>query len=379
MNIGIVISPTTESPNLPLRKLLPEPIFYEQLTEMGNKQNQFVYVFKACDFNKRKMKVTGYRFEYGQWQQKQLPLPDIVIDRTFHHNHLQAQKHSLYMNQLSQAHHYLTLNAQLPNKLIIYEQLKQSLPEIIPPSQSYESIHTLEKLLDEYKSGVILKPLSGMHGKGIIHITKEDNHYSIQGRQLNNQPICINFSSKTALQKWLLYFRQNISYLIQPYYEFRTAQAEPFDIRVLMQKNENGQWQNSGHVARVGHKEHLTSNLHGGGKSFFTINVLELIFDEHHVTQLLSTIHTISEKIVNQLEENFGRFGEIALDFGITKQGNLVLLECNSKPGRQAFMQLATQSEAVILKPLLYAKYLYQHYLDNHAKSHHLQFTSTLH
>lgn len=380
MNIGIVISPTTELPNCPLRKQLPEPYFYEQLTVYGKQQQQFVYVFKSCDFNKRKRLIMGYRYEDGQWQQKQLPLPDIIIDRTFHQNQLQARKHSLYMNQLSQSHSYLMLNTQLPNKLIIYEQLKQTLPHIIPPSQYYNSIHTLEELLDHYKTGVILKPLSGMHGKGIIHITKQEKQYVIQGRQLNNHPISINISSRMALQKWLLYFRQNINYLIQPYYEFRTNQDEPFDIRVLMQKNENGQWQNSGHIARVGQKEHLTSNLHGGGKSVLSVNVLDSLFNANHVSQLLSSIHTLSEKIVNQLEENFGRFGEIALDFGITKQGNIVLLECNSKPGRQAFMQLASHSDAVILNPLRYANYLFQHYINPQAKSfHHLQFTSNLH
>src|SRR5690606_7105521 len=113
-------------------------------------------------------------------------------------------------------------NASLPNKLNVYDQLKQSFPSHIPPSTIYESFSELEDWLNRYESGVVLKPLSGMHGKGIIHVQKKDGLYSISGRQLNNQVIASSFSSSIKFQKWLLYFRKNQHYLMQPYYHLRT-------------------------------------------------------------------------------------------------------------------------------------------------------------
>ena len=364
MNFGIVISPTLESTShLPIRKQLPEPKFYEQLSELGEQADIFVYVFRATDYNNSTHTLTGYRYVNGQWLKMHVPLPHITLDRTFFHNKMQQHYHHRYMDQIEKNHHFLMFNAALPNKLVVYEQLKQQFPSLIPPSQHYEHFSMLQHMLNHYEDGVVLKPLSGTHGKGIIQIKQDKNNYTIYGRQLNNQPLYTSFSSSLALQKWLLYFRQNHAYLLQPYYHFQTADGEPYDIRVLMQKNKHGKWQVSGAKARVGKPNQLTSNLHGGGHSRAASSILEQLFSQKQAAHLGRKIHMISGKLAEELEKCFGRFGELALDFGITQKGNIVLLECNSKPGRKAFLTDQAYEQHVIAMPLAYANYLYIHYL----------------
>lgn len=71
----------------------------------------------------------------------------------------------------------------------------------------------------------------------------------------------------------------------------------------------------------------------------------------------------LSLTITRALEERYGRLGELGIDYGIDRSGNIWLLEVNSRPGRASFFQTRQPKCAFrsVNRPLEYARYLMTH------------------
>jgi len=340
--------------------VMPEPIFYRELAHSANKDYIDVYIFSSSEWTEQGL--YGYRLHGNEWHREAVPYPDIVFDRCFYSSAKQRQACDDMLAALKRKKHFQLFNNNLPSKLIVYEALR-SVEELIPYLPHTEQLHKMSiipKWLSMYADGVVLKPAAGMHGKGVLHITYDNdtNQYVIQGRNLRNESIEASFSNELNALKWLYRFKKELQYMIQPYLILRTEDYKPFDIRVLMQKDHTGQWQLTGSMARVGLSEGLTSNIHGGGEAYEPFPLLEAKMGRYKAERLLQQIHIISGQTVLAIEGHFGRFGELALDFGVTPQGSIWLLECNSKPGRQAFSGKLHNLENE--RPLQYVKHLQQ-------------------
>jgi len=133
---------------------------------------------------------------------------------------------------------------------------------------------------------------------------------------------------------------------------------QPFDLRVLLQKDGNGQWQESGRGLRIGKSGSLISNLHNGGKSVpFSTWFKNYPPDKRE--KLLSEINQMTRKLPFALEDKFGRLFEIGLDIGVDNDGNCWLLETNAKPGHNVILNTdPTASEKIYSLPLAYCRYL---------------------
>jgi hypothetical protein len=155
------------------------------------------------------------------------------------------------------------------------------------------------------------------------------------------------------LDRWI----GNRVYLMQPMLELKGPDGEPFDLRVLMQKDKSGHWTLTGVAARLGAPDSVTANLHGGGTAASAEDVLTRLFGELRGAELAQEVSRMSFLIVARLEQTWGRFAEIGLDFGIDRSGKLWFIEANSKPGR-ASMRSAGRDAALAAagRPLSYAR-----------------------
>ncbi|MFC6331663.1 YheC/YheD family protein [Paenibacillus septentrionalis] len=343
--------------------LMPEPIYFKELALASRKHNIDLFIISAMEWAEQGL--FGYRWHSDAWHREPVPLPDIIYDRCFFSH---AKQRQAYENMLAAFKHrkgYQSFNNTLPNKLIVYDSLStvEELIPYLPHTEPLNSMASVTKWLSLYPEGVVIKPAAGMHGKGVLHVSyqAEFKQFHIRGRNLRNESIEISFSNELNALKWLYRFKKELSYMIQPYLALRTKDQKPFDIRVLMQKDHTGQWRLTGSMARVGHPHGLTSNMHGGGEAYEPYPLLAEKMGSYKAERLLKKIHMISGQTVSAIEGHFGRFGELALDFGVTAQGSIWLLECNSKPGRLAFSEDKADSyRHAHERPLAYALYLQQ-------------------
>lgn len=366
LKLGVIVTKIDVQKQLEgVNIVMPEPIFYRELAQLSKKLYIDVYFFSSAEWTEQGL--SGYRLYGNEWRKEAVPIPDIVYDRCFFSSAKQRQACDDMLAALKRKKHFQVFNSSLPSKLIVYEALRsvESLIPYLPHTEQLHKLSIVPKWLSLYADGVVLKPAAGMHGKGVLHITynRTTKQYVIRGRNLRNESIETSFSSELNALKWLYHFKKELVYMIQPYLELQTEEHKPFDIRVLMQKDHTGQWQLTGNMARVGFSGGLTSNIHGGGAASEPLTLLAAKMGPYKAERLLHKIHMISGQTVAAIEGHFGRFGELALDFGVTPQGSIWLLECNSKPGRQVFAGNHHNLENE--RPLHYAKYLQQRVIAN--------------
>ncbi|MCA0755347.1 YheC/YheD family protein [Paenibacillus sp. N4] len=362
INLGIAVASLTGSgTNAQGDARLPEPAFCRALSLLGRTHGADVYVFAADGFDPRTGELLAYRLRNTRWVLESVPLPDIVYNRCFFSSPGQRPAFRSMLQAMKLRKPFMLLGGELPAKLEVYGAL-QSDPDLaahLPETVRYRSAEQLTELLRQHPGGIVLKPASGMQGKGIAHIARcpLQNQWTVRGRSRQNRPFSRTFEGEGGLTEWILRFTGSCSYIVQPYLELAGGDGKPFDVRALLQKDETGRWTLSGTAARIGRSGSITSNLHGGGTAEPALRLLSAKFGTLEAERLLMRIHTISKRAAETLESEFGRLAELGLDFGIEPGGRIWLLEANSKPGRSSFSQINDQTaeQHSVRRPLLYA------------------------
>ncbi|WP_042201120.1 YheC/YheD family protein, partial [Paenibacillus camerounensis] len=176
------------------------------------------------------------------------------------------------------------------------------------------------------------------------------------------EPFHHHFRTLDQGLQWIHRFTGKHSYIMQPYLHLTSSLGQPFDVRVLMQKNGRGAWTLTGMAVRLGGHGSLTSNLHGGGTAVAVLPFLLAEFGSAGA-ELHDELAAAAALLPPLLEESFGRLGELGLDFGIDAGGRIYLLEANSKPGRTVFRLTGDRRAAKLAaeNPLRYARHLLLH------------------
>ncbi|MFD0588372.1 YheC/YheD family protein [Paenibacillus sp. GCM10027627] len=341
----------------------PEPRLCRSLLQKAESLAVDAYVFTPKDYNPQSGELLGWRLHLGHWHRQAVPLPDVVYNRCFFHTISDRREAAATLSSIYARKAHQFLNSTLPSKIAVYEHLLEdhALSPFLPPTSRY-TFETLKKKLRESSAKWILKPASGMQGRGIVQIERSpwDRSVSVKGRTRQNRCFARNLESESELQAWLSAFINGSPFLLQPYLDLGTADHRPYDIRVLLQKDDSGKWQRTGSAARIGPSGSLTSNLHGGGSALRANELLANHFGKTEAGRLLEHIYAVSERAAVRLEQGFGRFGELAFDFGVEPDGRFWLLEANAKPGREVF-RLTCDHHAQLLsieRPLRYSVYL---------------------
>lgn len=337
-----------------------------RLCLLGQKQQIQVFVFCPAWFKPDEQQVTGYTYREQGWQKGFFPLPDVVYDRYFSHNAKQHQSKAICLAQLKETHDFMYLTRGLAGKWIVHQALLQNkeLFPYLPETLIFEGKSQLTDWLIAHQGEAFLKPQCGTHGKRTLYIKAigHKDQLFIRGRSGANT-IFTRYLNTSSGHRWIERFTQHKNYLIQPYLQLTNLQDEPFDIRVLMQKEQTGLWNLTGAAARIGRKNSLTSNLHGGGRALKARSYLIHEFGKSKAMEIMDTITHLSTVIPRTLEANFGRLAELGIDYGVDKQGKVWVLEVNSKPGRSAFFQIgeADSARKSVENLINYTRYLLTH------------------
>ncbi|MNK68377.1 Endospore coat-associated protein YheD [compost metagenome] len=354
------------SENLNVSPPFGETVFCRRLTLAGARHHLKVYVFTAEGIQDGGSGVEGYQYTRGKWLNVSFPVPDIIYDRVNYRDPRQLQITRQRLARIAKGgHHFQYLARGLSGKWNVYQSLKRQeifLPHL-PKTAKYKNSRQLARWLCHHDNEVFLKPHSGTHGKMTLHVrlASEDRHLMLTGRDRNNVLFHKHFHEWETGTAWIDRFIGERAFIIQPYLQLTDSDGKPFDVRVLMQKNESGRWSLTGMAVRLGEKDSVTSNLHGGGTALEAGRFLTREFGESAAALIFGTLRRLSAEIPEYLESSFGRLAELGIDFGIDREGHVWIIEVNSKPGRSAFFQIGDQMSArkSVENPIMYARYLW--------------------
>lgn len=123
------------------------------------------------------------------------------------------------------------------------------------------------------------------------------------------------------------------AYIIQQGITLLKVRDRPFDLRVLVQKNKNGDWSVTGIGARLAGEDSITTHVPRGGSIEDPRKLLSASFNPAVTRAIMKRTANTAVTIAKQIEKGSGyALGEMSMDLGIDVHGHLWFFEANSKP-----------------------------------------------
>ncbi|GGE17204.1 endospore coat-associated protein YheC [Marinithermofilum abyssi] len=350
-----------------VRQKAPPPFqetgYFKQLTLAGKPFGIRIIVFSPMDvdWSRRRTPAWQYSMKAKRWICSQEPLPSLIYDRCYYLDSTHYMKYKPFVSRFAQDPSIQLLGRPLGGKMQTHQMLYKhyEIRPYLPDTIKYTSPADVITALKQH-SAVVIKPNGGSHGKGVAAILPQDEGWVVKGRSRQNGTVAAPLRSHSQLVHWVKGFVGTTRYIIQPYLELTTADGYPFDLRILVQKDGQGNWVTTGAAVRAGKQHSLTSNLHGGGQAKRPGPFLSRYYSREQIQSIMHDLRQLAAHVPRHIESMHGRLLELGLDVGIDRKGRVWLLEVNSKPGRTVFLftkENETRQRSIQL-PIQYARSL---------------------
>ncbi|GGD74208.1 YheC/YheD family endospore coat-associated protein [Paenibacillus nasutitermitis] len=342
--IGILTDSELRSSNSPFGARTG---YIRQLIRMGE-QKAYFFAFTPRDINWEQEKVNGYFLNsQGGWYRKIVSLPDVVYNR------LPSRRAETTSTITSLRERFI--RKQIPffnwsffNKSDVYKLLDQDVEALahLPESVNNPRPDKIKEMLEKHQF-IYYKPTAGSLGIGIYRLTYNPKRGYFARYRRNNTNVLLRFTNFNSLMRMLqARHRSGLErYVCQQGVRLIEIDGCPIDFRFHMHKNGNNDWVPVGIGAKKAGRGSVTTHIKNGGSLLTPEQALSKTFGDQ-ADEMLQKAKKISIKLSEAIERNFPHtLGELGLDLGIDKNGEVWMFEANAKPGRSIFSHPALRSE----------------------------------
>ncbi|MGX5633232.1 YheC/YheD family endospore coat-associated protein [Bacillus thuringiensis] len=304
------------------------------------------FYFTLGRVNVEDQKILGDFYENGEWLKKQYSFPDVIYNAS-----------PLVTNKNEHVYEYLYgkipfTSHSIGDKLGVYNRIQQSeeFKNYLIPFCELTDVERFFDMIENYKK-VLIKPMSGHQGKGIVFIRKQEVDYYEM-----NEAGEIAFINKKQLIDFIENKIQKKSYLVQKFISCQMKSGHVYDFRLHVQRNGEGKWVITSIFPRIGPLGSLVSNMASGGFSTYLNIFLKTEFgDEWYNVQRY--LERFSIRFADQFNSLFKNvvFDELGIDVGLDENQKLWLFEVNWRPGVPNIFNLELD---VAKNTIAYAQYL---------------------
>lgn len=336
----------------------PQSLFIKQLIQTAMQIGELCYGFSPHDIHWDNKTITGYTLGKNGWVKRLFPLPDVVYPRRSGCSAFNRQ-----VRKKLQCTGCTFLNPPLIGKWQSYKILAAHpiLKNYLPDTNLVSDFNRVDQMINKYRI-VYMKPVAGSQGRNIIKIALKDrpNRYHYQ-YQMNNQMYNGTSANMSGLRRSLRRVMGNQTYIVQNQINLLRSEGNILDVRVLVQKDDTGNFTVTGKACRVGKPGSITSNISAGGHGSKLNLVLARNFSEPKQRQsIIDEIDMVACEAAKVLEASAsGPIGELGIDIGIDRSGKIWFIEANLRPARKLFSMIGESEVRMnsIIKPLLYCRY----------------------
>lgn len=316
-----------------------------------NDLNLKLFSFAPADIIWSKKEIQGIYLEDGKWIEASFPFPDVIYNRCYRNVRKTIRRLEKYIGKnkcFNCINHF--------NKWRIYKSLSNSiikdyLPETFPCNKD-----NIINLLEKHKK-FYLKPSLGHKGRGVylIKLGEADKKEIYKDTLFPREIITGN----DDLFDKIIQYTWGRKYIVQQGVDLAQIDGKYFDIRVLVQKNTEGNWDTTTIVSRIAHHNIFNTSL--CQKVCTSVKVFDQLYKcpvkRDEVLEELNKVSLIAAKII---EAKMGQLGEMAVDFGLDGTGKLWIIEVNGKPQKTIYDNIEELEckELIYKRPLEYADYL---------------------
>lgn len=360
--IGILCNPIWKPKQATLQasKQLPG---LQKMSEIGRREGAMVCLFGIRDVDFDHHRIRGYVWNGGRWQVTTLPLPDVIYDQVISRKVEQNKAYFQKRERLSELYQGRIFNDGFFDKWQVHEWLTRDkrTRAYVPQTIMYGKTKASAQFLRTH-STTFLKPVHGSLGLGIIRVAQQSDGtlaYDIKHRSRREHGTAISPDSLIESLRSRIAKRP---YLMQQGLALARYNERTFDIRIVLQRNGEGDWKRTKSFARVAKSGEFTSNLSSGGEALPVETVLKSVYKaEGRRARCRRTVNRVAFMVTTVIEEQSGKmFGELGVDIGLDENGNVWVIEVNSKPWKRPYTDTGRQDlvDLAFERPIQYAVHL---------------------
>jgi hypothetical protein len=203
----------------------------------------------------------------------------------------------------------------------------------IPPTKRFNR-KSLDEMLRRYGT-VYLKPVYGLKGIGIMRAEKNGKVY-----RLRKGTSVVGCESVRSLYRIVRGQVKRKAYLVQKGIRLQRYGGRPFDLRIMLQKNEKRKWEVSGIVGRVAPPNRIVTNRSQGGKCLPATRLLRVSMTKKEVDTYLASLSRLSRRIGRQFQKAYPSGWQYGIDIAIDRNLKPWILEVNTIPAVTPFKML---------------------------------------
>lgn len=311
-------------------------IRFIELAKASQGMDVSLYFFADGHVHFENKYVVGLYYDFIQsiWRFKKFPFPHVLYDRGGGISNKSKAVIKKFREQGVEninGRHFFD-KWDLYNRLSKLETMQSYLPVTIKGEKARDVVQVLNRY-----GRVYVKARRGSCGTGVIRIEKlgDDRfryHYSY-GSSLFSGTV-----TELDLIKIIDHYFAHYPFIIQKPIDLIKKEQSIIDFRSEVQKNAKGQIFVFGTTARIGRpRAPIASNTREEDYYPFekfvkdTMNLRGL-----KAFELQARVNRFLLTVFRAVEQVYGPFGEMGIDFGIDTQGRLWLIECNSKSAKVA-------------------------------------------
>jgi hypothetical protein len=302
------------------------------------------FYFTPGRVNIKQQKIIGKVYENGQWIEKEFPFPDVIYNASYPVSDKAEQIIDYLFDRIPFTSH------SIGDKISVYNRINKAkkFNQYLIPFHKLTDVQVFLNMINRYKK-VIIKPLSGHQGGGVVLIEKYGSHYNMNAAELQSS---IN---EKQLIEWISHKIQEKDYLVQQFITSQTKSGHVFDFRLHVQKNGDGKWVITSIYPRIGRLGTITSNMGSGGYSTYLEIFLKTEFGDSWY-DIQRYLEQFAITFSNHFDSLYGnKLDELGIDVGIDENQKLWLFEVNWRPGPPNIFNVELD---VAKNTILYAKYL---------------------
>ncbi|RKP51481.1 YheC/YheD family protein [Cohnella endophytica] len=177
-------------------------------------------------------------------------------------------------------------------------------------------------------SVVYFKPTTGSGGVNIIRINKQSRGYQTQSNSVK-----ADYPTLDQLFDNLKQYSARRPYLLQKGIALAKANGRPFDIRVMVQKTNEGKWVSTALFTKIGQPGKVATNYNQGGKlGYFRSTLSDAGYHEASIQRKEAKLKQLGVSVGHCFDRHSKGFRELGLDVALDSEGKPWILEVNTKP-----------------------------------------------
>jgi len=230
--------------------------------------------------------------------------------------------------------------------ILCSRELGQYVPRTQRLSQS-----NLRQMLSRYRM-VYVKPDAGTYGNGVMKLgfTHDGAYYCRDRDRIRH------FPTLASLYRAIRIRSGGRRYLVQRGIHLLKYRGRLFDIRVMVQRNAQRQWETTGMIGRAARPSYIVTNYHSGGRPMDIRALLAPHLDQRRVRSLSARMSSIGRKAASALGKAYPGVNMVGADIGLDDRLNCWIIELNTSPDPYIFRFLKDRS--VSRRVLRYARAL---------------------